>query len=235
MAGTIDRGVWYSRAYDSSGSIRCTAPEALSFMGPPISGSRTHINAYTVPIREQPASTIAPALAAWEPSPPRGDSLGVMNTGDPQVKYLSAGPASRNLEPAITTGRFSSTPAGLRIWITWRSNATGNWKLYGASRLIIFNGIESREQPPASAALLQNFPNPFNPRTVIRFSIQNTTWVQLVVYDLLGREVSTLVNGRMPAGVHSVQFDGSGLASGVYVYRLQAGGFTGARSMLLAR
>lgn len=158
-----------------------------------------------------------------------------MNSGDQQAKYLSAGPASRNIEPAITTGRFSYAPAGLRMWVTWRSNATGSWKLYGSSRLIIFNGIKSGEGPPASAALLQNFPNPFNPRTTIRFSIQSETRVRLEVCDLLGRTVSTLVNGRMPAGVHSVPFDGSGLASGVYLYRLEGDGRVEVRKMLLAR
>ena len=60
-----------------------------------------------------------------------------------------------------------------------------------------------------------NFPNPFNPRTGVRFQVSGVSDVKLTVYDLLGREVSVLVNERKPPGSHEVRFDGSGLASGI--------------------
>jgi len=80
-----------------------------------------------------------------------------------------------------------------------------------------------------------NYPNPFNPNTVIRFELPTPTQVRLSVYDLMGREVSVLVNQRRDAGVHQVRFDGSNFASGVYFYRLQTGEFLQTRKFLLLR
>ena len=88
---------------------------------------------------------------------------------------------------------------------------------------------------PQTIRLEQNFPNPFNPETQIRFQIPAAGRVTLRVYDILGREVATLVDAHMPAGVHTVAFDGSGLSSGVYLYRLDAGGVTQSRRMLLTK
>lgn len=79
-------------------------------------------------------------------------------------------------------------------------------------------------QPPRKFGLEQNYPNPFNPSTVIGYQLPKNADVTLTVYDILGREVETLVNGRENAGEHVVTFDGSKLASGVYFYRLEAAG-----------
>jgi hypothetical protein len=76
---------------------------------------------------------------------------------------------------------------------------------------------------PFTTALDQNYPNPFNPKTVISYRKSEIGRTRLAVYDLLGREVAVLVDGVMPAGEHSVNFDASTLASGIYIYRLQAG------------
>jgi hypothetical protein len=86
--------------------------------------------------------------------------------------------------------------------------------------------------------LEQNYPNPFNPSTRIRFSIPVGTGHApsiLRIYDLLGREVATLVNDNLPPGSYEVTFDATGLASGVYLYRLQAGEFTQTKRLLLLR
>ena len=74
---------------------------------------------------------------------------------------------------------------------------------------------------PGEFTLEQNYPNPFNPRTVIRYGLPTSCEVRLGVYDVLGREVCLLVDAKKDAGVHDVTFDGSHLASGVYLYRLQ--------------
>ena len=91
-------------------------------------------------------------------------------------------------------------------------------------------------------ALEQNYPNPFNPTTHLRFAIparpaggSNLQFVTLRVYDMLGREISTPVSEQMQAGEYTVEFDGGGLASGVYIYRLRAGDFVETRKMILAR
>jgi len=86
---------------------------------------------------------------------------------------------------------------------------------------------------PSSYSLHQNYPNPFNPSTTIKYELPRSSEVRLSVFDMLGREVSMLVNERRDAGVHEVKFDVSGLSSGVYFYRLQAGEFVQTRKLVL--
>jgi len=77
---------------------------------------------------------------------------------------------------------------------------------------------------PESYFLEQNFPNPFNPSTIINYELRIRNFVMLKVYDIAGREVATLVNEIMPAGKHAVEFNAIGLSSGVYFYSLSIGG-----------
>jgi len=125
-------------------------------------------------------------------------------------------------------------------------------------QIVTTAGVADMPQLPTELGLEQNYPNPFNPVTTIGFRVpgigsQNpgpgtqdpgsntrnpepaTRSVRLAVYDLLGREVAVLVNEQKPAGNYTVQFDGSGVASGVYLVRLQADGRTAVKSMLLIR
>jgi hypothetical protein len=83
--------------------------------------------------------------------------------------------------------------------------------------------------------LAQNYPNPFNPTTTIRYQIPTAETVSLKVYDVLGKEVATLVSGRQEAGNYAVPFNASGLSSGMYFYRLQAGSFVETRKMMLVK
>lgn len=80
-------------------------------------------------------------------------------------------------------------------------------------------------------SLSQNYPNPFNPITLIQFTLSEPENVRLVVYDVMGREVTRLVDAPMEAGEHKVRFDGTGLSSGIYIYRIQAGDFVQSRRM----
>jgi len=91
------------------------------------------------------------------------------------------------------------------------------------------------ELNPTVFALEQNFPNPFNPSTVVRFALPTAGNVTLNVYNTLGEKVAELVNGLMPAGNHTVQFDASYLNSGLYIYEIKAGSFTASRKMLLIK
>ncbi len=88
---------------------------------------------------------------------------------------------------------------------------------------------------PLSYALLQNYPNPFNPVTLILFNLPEAGNTTLKVYDVLGNLVYTLVNGRLNAGKYTYDFDGSSLASGVYVYKLESGTFTDSKRMVLVK
>ncbi|HXX64761.1 MAG TPA: carbohydrate-binding protein, partial [Bacteroidota bacterium] len=94
---------------------------------------------------------------------------------------------------------------------------------------------KSHTPAPARFALEQNYPNPFNPATLIRYSIPRASHVKLVVYNLLGEHVRTLVDQEEPSGSYSVRFDASALSSGVYFYRLDAGSYSETRRLTLLR
>jgi len=100
---------------------------------------------------------------------------------------------------------------------------------------IVTGVAEGARGIPLEFSLDQNFPNPFNPSTEIGYSIGQPGKVTIAVYDLLGREVGVLVDQRMESGHYALRFDGRGLSSGMYVYRMTAGGLTLIRKMLLTK
>ncbi|MEO8168123.1 MAG: T9SS type A sorting domain-containing protein [bacterium] len=96
-------------------------------------------------------------------------------------------------------------------------------------------GVQSLDNSPTDFSLSQNYPNPFNPTTTIRFEIPRAVFVRLSVLNLIGQEVAVALNDMQPAGSHQIQFDGNGLASGVYFYRLEAGTFVDTKKFVLLR
>jgi len=116
------------------------------------------------------------------------------------------------------------------------ANMTGcfiNGIKYGDTATTYINTISTNI--PKEFKLSQNYPNPFNPMTNVKFSIVKAGDVKIVVYDVMGREVQTLVNERLGAGTYEVKFDGSMLTSGVYFYRLTTAGFAETKRMLLIK
>jgi hypothetical protein len=109
-------------------------------------------------------------------------------------------------------------PAAGEFEIAAKAILAGVWEF-----LFPPTSVASNEVPPRDFELAQNYPNPFNPETNIEYQISRIENVKLAVYDLLGREVATLVNEKKPAGSYTLRFDGSSLASGVYFVRLRAG------------
>ena len=104
------------------------------------------------------------------------------------------------------------------------------------SRFVIrINPNGEFEDLPSEITLWQNFPNPFNPTTTIRFGLPQEERVQIDVFDVLGRRVTTLAGGDFPAGIHTVQFDARRYASGVYFVRMVAGGVVHSRKMTLIK
>lgn len=91
------------------------------------------------------------------------------------------------------------------------------------------------QQLPTCFSLSQNYPNPFNPSTTIRYELPKASRVSLKVYDVLGQEVSTLVDEEKPAGTYEVHFSTQNLSSGMYVYRLQVGDYVAAKKLILLR
>ena len=88
---------------------------------------------------------------------------------------------------------------------------------------------------PSEYKLYQNYPNPFNPKTNIRFDIPHSSHVKLIIYDALGREVTTLVNEKLNAGNYETDWDGSGYPSGIYLYKLQAGEFVSVKKIVFIK
>jgi len=104
---------------------------------------------------------------------------------------------------------------------------------------IIVTAIEDEEakdlQIPTEFELAQNYPNPFNPSTTIQYGIKERSSVELILYDILGAQVTVLVNEEQDAGFYNVNFNAGRLASGVYLYRIQAGDFIQTKKMVLMK
>ncbi len=137
-------------------------------------------------------------------------------------------------------GNLGAMRSALSYTIWEDSSSNNRINLFGKGRYEIVVGIEEKEEFPTEFVLEQNYPNPFNPSTTIQYSIPTVQThgyasVQLVVYDILGREVATLVNSEQMPGSYSVMFDASGLTSGLYFYKLSSGGFISTKKMILIK
>jgi hypothetical protein len=110
---------------------------------------------------------------------------------------------------------------------------------YGAGLLKnFFKVVTSNNEKkyfPSEYYLMQNYPNPWNPSTNIKYSIPKTSQVSIKVYDILGNEIQTIVNEEKPAGIYELTFNAANLPSGVYFYRLQAGSFVETKKMMLLK
>jgi hypothetical protein len=138
---------------------------------------------------------------------------------------------------AVRAGLTDTTVTSLAVIGTYLFACTGAGG--GIFRRPLSEMITSAERPllPVSmeCALVQNYPNPFNPTTTIGYVLPYRSVVSLTVYNMLGQKVSQLVNGEINAGYHEVKFDGSKVASGMYFYRIQAGGYVRTKTLLLLR
>jgi len=177
-----------------------------------------------------------------------------IGTGSDNAGVISSGTNTSTYNNVHETNgiHFSSANqnSGTFNW-TAPSSGTGDVRLYVAGLQGNMSGqntnlvIVSQEQTtgigddiatlPERLHLSQNYPNPFNARTTVEFSLAESQPVRLVIYDLLGNEVQTLVEGVRSAGSHTLTFDASGLSSGVYFYRLQAGETVETKRMMLLK
>jgi len=148
-------------------------------------------------------------------------------------------PYSKAINVAVPKGaKFS-----LRIYPYWVLSSAGSNSKYSVLDTVVIAGTtaiassveRTQNGIPDRFELEQNYPNPFNPTTAISYQLKAVSHVTLRVFDVLGREVATLVDGQMPAGSHQVTFDASHLSSGVYLYELKAGDFVQTRTMVLTK
>ena len=139
---------------------------------------------------------------------------------------------------------FASQYTGTGTYLAMSLDLDGivirGWAVSGTGGIIIYNEVltgvpNNQKEVPNSYSLSQNYPNPFNPVTKISYSIPKSSLVKLTVFDILGREVTLLVNDFRQAGAYSIEFNASNLASGVYFYRIEAGDFKDVKKMVLVK
>jgi len=126
-----------------------------------------------------------------------------------------------NWKPATATGALVTIPGNFEITSVEVSDPAGN--------------LMKVTTVPSEFALAQNYPNPFNPNTNISFNLPTDANVSLTVYNIAGEKVAELVNGQVKAGHHTVNWNASNVASGVYFYTIKAGNFTATRKMVLMK
>lgn len=139
--------------------------------------------------------------------------------GNTVIGWGSANPTMTEVDPNGNIVYELAFPVGIVSYRAYRQTwAEGGHKPY-----------------PANYSLHQNFPNPFNPVTTIRYNVSENGYVTLKIYDMLGREIRTLVSENLGAGKYQTTFDASGLASGVYFYKLDVNGYTESKKMMLVK
>ncbi len=178
------------------------------------------------------------------------DSLSIVNwgTGNIESYPLFADTLNndfhlQNNSPCIAAGIDSLEIAGVWYYCPVtdiegnpRPDPAGSMPDMGAYESQYPVGIQNDiSAVPVEFALYQNYPNPFNPCTIIKYQIPKTAYVELVIYNVLGRKVETLADGVKPAGFYEPEFNGSHLSSGVYFYRLKAGDYSEIRKMILMK
>jgi len=160
----------------------------------------------------------------------RQDSIGISKT---YTAYYTGGGndlIAIGTDDYLTVGEGKVAGDAMSMW-----NATMTRK---GGTLTVISEVKDDEilfSQPTNYKLYQNYPNPFNPFTTIRFSIPTSGNINLKIYDILGREIKTLLNEFKPIGTYEVSFDGSGLASGVYFYQLRTGDFVETKKMILMK
>jgi predicted GH43/DUF377 family glycosyl hydrolase len=145
----------------------------------------------------------------------------------------------------VQPGTIMVEEDSLHLWYSGSRSPTGThrWRIGHAAisldSLLKFTVLglkdDNHENVPGGYTLLQNFPNPFNPSTTIEFSLPASHFVTLKVYNILGKEISTLVSNKLNQGNHTYTFNGKNLASGIYYYQLTAGEFHQVKKMILLR
>lgn len=161
------------------------------------------------------------------------------------VAFVNQGDGTSHPRVMITESPMPSETTSLTFlsdeteWYYLTSNTAGD-SVYTYLIRAYVSIDTTGEEPDTSVTqvtyvLEQNFPNPFNPLTVIRFQIPSDRLVKLKIYDIMGREVATLVDGFHKAGIHDVKLDASNLASGVYLYRITAGSFAETKKLVVIK
>jgi hypothetical protein len=137
--------------------------------------------------------------------------------------------SSAYVSPVCTIYRVGNTKYPALAYV---GNGTAN-VYFNEEHLV--TGISQTNETPVKFGLMQNYPNPFNPETIISFVIPKTSFVNISVFDILGRNVQILMNEELNAGIHSINWNAANFTNGVYFYRIEAGDFTKTKKMILIK
>jgi hypothetical protein len=189
----------------------------------------------TVPEGASQARFVLAWINGWEAYPT--DDLD-MYIFDPNGAFAIAGARLSDPERATLVNPVSGTWTILVNGFTvWQSKT--DFKIFSEFQVspgLAKKGLASSEElVPGAFVMFQNYPNPFNPSTVIKYGLPVDAYVHLGVYNILGEQVASVVNEPQKAGYHQVVFENTGLSSGTYFYRLQAGNFVQTRKLVLVR
>jgi uncharacterized lipoprotein YddW (UPF0748 family) len=154
------------------------------------------------------------------------DTVNVNNVK--QIIAVTANDTTRYTDITVTYGSSYS-------YVVNTFDRLHNESITSAKISVTVTGVADEPTAPALFALDQNYPNPFNPVTTISFSIGEANNTAVTVYDVLGREIATLINAPLEAGSHRYQFNGANLASGIYLYRIVSGSFVQTKKMSLIK
>ncbi len=132
----------------------------------------------------------------------------------------------------MTVQRLGSKTETRQITLGTTNQDTINFYL---DTLNVIGIVNINSNIPDNFSLKQNYPNPFNPQTKIRFDIRKASFTELKIYDMLGREIKTLVNENLKPGEYEVSFNAASLPSGVYFYRISTESFTETKKMMLIK
>ncbi len=158
------------------------------------------------------------------------------NDGGSSWTKLNSTGLPATVSPGNSISSITATSTDLFLYNQTQSGSTVDESKTGLYKTGISpTSIKSLDNLPSQYSLLQNYPNPFNPSTKISFSIPATQLVSLKIYDLTGREISSLINRELNAGSYSFEFDGSNLSSGIYFYRLNTANFSDVKKMILIK
>lgn len=173
-------------------------------------------------LKTKPDSMVTFQFSAQDPD---GDSL----------RYSVSGEGA-TINPITGLFQYRSSSLGsydIKVYVSDGYNAVQDSFIVKVDNTV---GVEDEDGSlPTKYSLSQNYPNPFNPSTVINFSVPKTGQVILKVYNILGQEITTLVNEEITVGSHSVRFDGSGLSSGLYLYSIEAENYRETKKMVLVK
>jgi len=152
----------------------------------------------------------------------------------PPVNFYFGLASDIDLSYGTTAASYTAAGGGFPLGdLNYYPDKKVEWEAAGRPLTAIEN--ETNKKNATNFELLQNYPNPFNPTTEIKFNLKKSDVISLKVYDVLGKEVATLVNKKMNAGKHSIDFDASNLSSGTYFYKITSGGQVAVRKMLLLK